>query len=158
MATKVPKTTAFYCSSKTEPQNLLCWIPPNELESMAEQGKAPKDILQYYPDGLEIEVSESALTEGNIDLGIEPKFLCAAYLKLYAEQKLPSSGLIGGDILFQDAKMLLHGTGGTSAMFALGEGTATKQDATGKYEEPLMTEGEEPEEVFKRLAARGDNS
>ena len=72
MAIMVPETIAFYSFSRNEPENILCWIPESEFDSMIEEHKAPVDIRQFYPAGIEIQVSETAFGMAEIDLGLNP--------------------------------------------------------------------------------------
>ena len=78
----IPVTRAYYPASKNEPDYLLCWIPAGELAQLANEGRIARDILDDYPGGLEIEVTDSAFEAVELDLGTSPEAIRRAYADL----------------------------------------------------------------------------
>lgn len=93
---KTPKKRAYYPASKNEKDRLLCWLPVDELKAMKAAGKAPEQVLEDYPYGLELEVSNEAFQEYGIKLGCDAGELVAAYRKLLKAKRLPDSLVIDG--------------------------------------------------------------
>jgi hypothetical protein len=82
MKIRVPRERAYYPASRNEPDRLLCWLPPEDLQELVRQGRAQDDILDYYPSGLEVEVTRQGLEEFRLDLGATPEALQEAYQTL----------------------------------------------------------------------------
>lgn len=153
MQIKTPKRRAYYPASRNEPYHLLCWIPVEELERMVQDGHAPPEILDDYPDGLEVEVSTSAFSELDIDIGVSPEAIQEAYARFQTEGQLPPSGIVDGASLENEAL-------GAFAKGVLGfepvrsaEGMMSKSPSTlgQALPEPEMTDGEDPRTVMLGL-------
>ena len=82
MKISIPEARAYYPASKNEPDYLLCWIPAGELAQLANEGRIARDILDDYPGGLEIEVTDSAFEALGLDLGISAEAIRRAYAHL----------------------------------------------------------------------------
>ncbi len=82
MKISIPETRAYYPASKNEPDYLLCWIPARELAQLANEGRIARDILDDYPGGLEIEVTDAAFEAVELDLGTSPEAIRRAYAEL----------------------------------------------------------------------------
>jgi hypothetical protein len=82
MKISIPVARAYYPASKNEPDYLLCWIPAGELAQLANEGRIARDILDDYPGGLEIEVTDSAFEAVELDLGISPEAIRRTYAGL----------------------------------------------------------------------------
>jgi hypothetical protein len=134
----IPRVRAYYPASKNEPDRLLCWIPTQELETMVEDGQVRSDILEDYPDGLEVEVSEQAFDEFELDLGVEPDALLEAYANLLERNALPESGRVAGESLEKEAS--------SDIIFA-----APMAMTNTKLPEPDMTDGQDAQTVMQLL-------
>ncbi len=146
MRIKLPQVRAYYPWSKNERDQLLCWIPPTELAQLASEQKVRSDILEDYPDGLELEVTESAFDEFDLDLGISPEILLKAYIGLDENDALPESGLVEGTALESFAKSLRDAPRSVAPI----DGTASFLGRE-KLPEPEMTDGEDAQAVMRRL-------
>ena len=145
MPIQVPKERTYYQSSPAEPDRLLCWIPRRELEEMVRNGHAGQDVLEDYPRGLEIEVSEEVLKDAGIDLEIGPENIREAYALLREQGSLDKSGYVRASDLEDFAKDI-DARGGFSAI------TTVPSDLS--MRKPAMSDGEESSVVFQRLAAK----
>lgn len=145
MKIRTPSTRAYYPASRSEKDRLLCWIPPDELAHMVQDGHIAQDVLDDYPDGLEFEVSKSAFNEFQIDLGISAEALSETYAELLAQGVLPESGRVDGASLERVAHERER-----SGPEALTKGVP--KDVEGsirrKLPEPEMTDGEDPMTVM----------
>lgn len=130
-----PTRRAYYPASPNEPSRILCWMPAEELVRMVEKGEAPADLLDDYPDGLEVEVTEAEFAEFRIKLDAEPVAICQAYLDLLKDGQLPTSGMV-------DARNLESAALGTAMVsFSMGS----------KLPEPEMSDGEDVNTLLKGL-------
>ena len=145
MKISTPSKRAYYPASENEPDHLLCWIPEEELQRMAQFGQITPDILEDYPDGLEIEVSQAAFDEFEIDLGVSPAAIKEAYAYHREQGDIPKSGSVDGAALESAAQEPMRG----------GEEAIAKGGPLlrwgGKFPEPEMTEGEDPRTVMLGL-------
>jgi hypothetical protein len=96
MRIRMPATRACYPSSRNEPDRLLCWIPRDELEQLAAEGRVDAKTLEYYPSGLEVRVSREGFREFGLDLGVDPERLHETYQALRQARALPESGYVSG--------------------------------------------------------------
>jgi hypothetical protein len=143
MKISIPKVRAYYAASPNEPEYLLCWIPAGELAQLASQGRVRPDILEYYPTGLEVEVSQQGLDEFELDLGASPEALRQAFKSLRKMGALPESGMVEAASLEQ---MIQNGAGAAGPLEA-----ALPFVAGGKLPGPEMTDGEDPRTVMQQL-------
>ena len=156
MAVAVPKEMSFYSASENEPEYVLLWIPKQILKEMSETGKIRKDAIQYYPEGLELEVDAELFKYECIEVGISPELIVKTYYGLQAKGKIDKSGFIKAEDLFQAAKKQIHHSnknkGTTSSLKALCvQFISFPFRAKFIYPAPQMTEGETPEEIFNIL-------
>jgi len=143
MKISTPKKRAYYAASENEQDEVLCWIPEEELARMARFGQIAPDVLEDYPDGLEIEVSQEAFDEFEIDLGIRPEAIKQAYAYYRKRGELPESGVVDGATLESRAQEPQRG-----GLEGLAKGVLRAGD---KFPEPEMTEGEDPRTVMLGL-------
>lgn len=146
MKISMPKERAYYAASPNEPEYLLCWIPADDLEDLASQGKVQQDILEYYPSGLEVEVSRQGLDEFKLDLGASPEALQKAYQALLRQNALPESGMVAAASLEQ---MVQNGMGAGGPLEAAR--AALPFGHGGKLPGPEMTDGADPRSVMQQL-------
>jgi hypothetical protein len=132
MKIRMPSSRACYPASRNEPHRLLCWIPRRELEQLAAEGRVDADILEYYPSGLEVRVSQPGFDAFGLDLGVDPTKLYEAYQTLRQAGALPKSGFVAGAHLEQAARR-----GSLHEILTLPE--------------PEWTDGEDARTVMERL-------
>ncbi len=145
MRISLPKERAYYAASANEPEYLLCWIPAGDLAQLASQGKVQQDILEYYPDGLEVQVSGQDLEQFQLDLGADPEALRKAYQALSEMGALPGSGMVAASSLEKMVQGVKGPMGALAAAAALSFGPGKK------LPEPEMTEGTDPRTVMQQL-------
>ena len=145
MKISTPSKRAYYPASTYEQDQLLCWIPEEELQRMVRFGQIAPDVLDDYPDGLEVEVSQAAFDEFEIDLGISPEAIQQAYAYHRARKALPESGVVDGATLERVAQEPQRGApeGFVKGGLVLSAGE--------KFPEPEMTDGEDPRTVMLGL-------
>lgn len=135
MKIRTPAKRAYYPSSPNEITRLLCWIPREVMQQMVLKGQAPASLLEDYPDGLELEVTEETFTEFGIKLDMSPVQIKRAYVKLLVNKSLPPSGMVDGMAL--EAMAL----GYDMPSFSSG----------GSFPEPEMTDGDDPMATLRRI-------
>ena len=152
MKIRTPSQRAYYPASRNEPDRLLCWIPDDELARMVNLGQIAPEVLEDYPDGLEVEVSRAAFDEFGIELGVSPEAIEAAYNHLREQGSLPDSGRVDGASLESVAPEPLRG-GPEGLMYPKGplEKASLPPWGSGKLPEPEMTDGEDPRTVMLGL-------
>jgi hypothetical protein len=143
MKISVPNERAYYPASPNEPDRLLCWIPPDDLVELVRQGKVQEDILDYYPSGLEVEVTQEGLEEFKLDLGASAEELQEAYLGLQRQRALPKSGMVAAASLEEIVQSPGKVRGFLKAPLVHG--------AAEKLPEPKMTDGADPRSVMQQL-------
>jgi hypothetical protein len=151
MAITLPMVRTYYAASAAEPERLLCWIPPGDLAAMIQHGQAAACLLEDYPVGMEIEVSERALENARLILPAHPASLQGAYSDLRAQGRVPVSGRVQGAYLEQMATQ--HG----SQLLVAAVDMVDEQIGhlpLGPAPEPTMSPGEEPVAAMRRLANR----
>jgi hypothetical protein len=142
MKIRVPKERAYYPASPNEPDRLLCWIPPDDLANLVHQGQVQDDILDYFPSGLEVEVSKQGLAQFQLKLGATPEALQEAYQTLRRQGALPKSGMVAGAGLEE----LLQGPDKVGAPGDVHPAGAKKLRGPG------MTKGVYPRSVMRQLS------
>ena len=145
MKISTPSKRAYYPASKYEHDQLLCWIPEEELQRMVRFGQIAPDVLDDYPDGLEVEVSQAAFDELEIDFGVSPEAIRQAYAYHRGRKALPESGVVDGATLERVAQEPLRGA---PEGFVKGVGVLSAGE---KFPEPEMTDGEDPRTVMLGL-------
>jgi hypothetical protein len=143
MKIRVPNERAYYAASRNEPDRLLCWLPPADLAELVSQGKVQQDILDYYPSGLEVEVSKEGLEEFKLDLGASPEVLQQAYQTLRQQHALPKSGMVAATSLEEIVPAPAKMGGLEKAPLSLEPGK--------KVRGPGMTKGADPRSVMRQL-------
>jgi hypothetical protein len=144
MKIRIPRVRAYYTASQNEPEWLLCWIPPEELEQLATAGRIQPGTLEEYPSGLEVEVTQRGFEEFELDLGAEPAVLHQAYETLRTMEVLPESGIVAADQLEGLVKGADVGAGDLEAdALTLGSGETLP--------EPEWTDGDDPRTAMQQL-------
>ncbi len=144
MPIKLPKERTYYGASPAEPDWLLVWIPPDEYDKVASNGAVAGKLARDYPRGFEVEVSDSALKEAGVDLGLEVRYLKAAYHLVRATGGGPKLWEVAGRAVERRARGL-----------ARGEDRPPPGGEREERLEPEMTDGDEPLDVFIRLSGGG---
>jgi hypothetical protein len=144
MKIRVPRERAYYPASRNEPDRLLCWLPPEDLQELVRQGRAQDDILDYYPSGLEVEVTRQGLEEFRLDLGATPEALQEAYQTLRQQDALPKSGMVAGASLEEITQAPAKTSGSEKSALSLEPGK--------KLRSPEMTKGADPRSVMRQLS------
>ena len=135
MKIRTPAQRAYYPASPNEITRLLCWIPHTIIQLMVQEGLVPVRLLEDYPDGLEVEVTEEAFEAYGIQLPVTPTQIKRAYVKLLVDKSLPSSGMVDG-----------------MALEAMAAGTLLPSFSIGRtFPEPDMTDGDDPMTVMHQL-------
>jgi hypothetical protein len=125
--------------------------------------EARAELEELHPDGIEIELSEEALAEEGINLGVKPERLQDAYLELSAQALLPASGMV--ELVALEAYLDAALARETPEDFPdLTKGVTLPADAAAAdllrkiRSEPPMTEGQQAGEVYRRLNRPGSRS
>jgi hypothetical protein len=148
MKISTPSKRAYYPASENERDQLLCWIPEEELQRMVRFGQITPDVLEDYPDGLEFEVTQAAFDEFEIDLGVSPEAIQEAYAYHRERGEIPETGAVDGAALESaalDSAAQESLRGGPEMLTKGGPAIGFK------FPEPEMTEGEDPRTVMLGL-------
>jgi len=155
MKIRMPATRACYAASRNEPDRLLCWIPRQELEQLAAEGRIKADVLEYYPSGLEVRLTRQGFAEFGLDLGVDPGELRAAYQALREAGALPASGFVAGAHLEEMARRAALPApareAGPAEAFALPAPAHAAPPEPLASPEPEWTEGEDARTVMGKL-------
>jgi hypothetical protein len=143
MKISVPNERAYYPASPNEPDRLLCWIPPGDLAELVRQGRVQDDILDYYPSGLEVEVTQESLDQFKLDLGASAEELQEAYRGLRRQHALPKSGMVVAASLEEIVQSPAKVRGFLKSPVVPG--------AVEKLPEPEMTDGADARSVMQQL-------
>jgi len=158
---KLPKTIAIYPQKHTKPDYLLCWIPSDRYQDVAINLEAEEELNRFYPNGVEIELSEAGLQEFGVNLHAPQEELRLAYLELYAEGMLPDTGMIEIEILERymadkeagrSIEEITSPAPPDTLSFGIGEVDLLSRIKEG----PEMTGDEDSLDLFQRLAVRQD--
>lgn len=156
---KLPKKIVIYPQKKSKPDYLLCWIPAGSYEMVAINQEVQKELESYYPDGLEVELSEDGLDEFEIQFEYSPKELRQAYLELHDQELLPESGMVEVESL---ENFIGERSGGRSieeitqpsAPETLSFGVTESDPLQNLKEGPEMVGDEDSQNMFQRFAVR----
>jgi hypothetical protein len=140
MKISIPEARAYYPASENEPDYLLCWIPAGELAQLASEGRIAKGILDDYPGGLEIEVTDQAFEAVELDLGISAEAIRRAYAEL------PGSEVVDGVWLEKKAMAAELAPVDFSSELAF-TGPASKE----AMPKPKMSDGQDARSVMQNL-------
>ena len=105
MALRFPIVISYYFECTDVRDRLYYCIPPNVLEEVVQNGLAKKEVLDDYPDGIDIKVSGSKFEEFeemySYELDVKPDAIMHAFdlIKSKFKDKLPPTGFISGDYL-----------------------------------------------------------
>jgi hypothetical protein len=146
MPIKLPAERTYYAASAEEPDSVLVWVPPDDLMQFARSGLGSPSLLDEYPNGLEIAVSEATLRLAGLVLPAEPDALIDAYAELRQQGRLPASGYIRGTYLEELARRPAPMRVAAADMRGPVQGPPL-----GPAPEPRMSPGEEPMDVLRRL-------
>jgi len=149
IAMKIPIERTYYQASPAEPDRVLCWIPRKELEVMFKEGQVAGAVLENYPHGIEIDVSEEALKDAGLELKINAESICMVYDLLKHRGLLPESGYVSGSVL-EIVALRIEAQSQTRGSVAI-------LDSINPLPMPAMSDGEDPEVIFRRLAETEDN-
>ncbi len=100
MPIKLPVEIAYFYEISQVTDRLLYCIPKEQLQSMVEQGKVQENILDDYPDGVDIKVSPIQFKEFHDNYGLnfdmDPKIIWEAFqfVKSKMEKKYFGTGFI----------------------------------------------------------------
>jgi hypothetical protein len=101
---KVPNQGVYYYESPDDQERLLRWMPREELEA----SPTGKKILNDYPDGLDLEVSQEEFdffkAKYGLDLGVEADFLLVAFEALQCVDDIPSGEQLVRSIVEEHAR------------------------------------------------------
>lgn len=143
-----PKKRAYYPVEGKGVDRLLLWIPEEAMKRMVQERHIAPDVVDNYPDGLEIEVSASDFGEFGVDVGASPEDIRAAYEYYRERNQLPDSGIIDGATLEQAARAV--GPVDPRASVRLDPSTVLDPN-TQKLPEPEMTDGEDAMTFLSKL-------
>jgi hypothetical protein len=153
---RLPNVIVIYPQRKSDPGYLLCWIPAREYENVVQDPGARADLAQYYPRGVEVELSAEGLDEYGIDLNADPERLHRAYQDLVAQNAAPESGMVElANLREVSDQPATRSAGGVS--FGLSEWMSGVEDLDDDHilrriaAPPPMTEGEDASQVYRRL-------
>jgi len=145
MPIPLPLKRCYYPASPTEKDMLMCWIPADELRSLADHHKVAPHVVVDHPLGLEIEVSSEAFEEIELNLGVLPDQIIREYNLLRQHGRIAPSGMVDG--AHMESQIQVQG----DRVAAL-DGTVDLRVARGLAPEPEMAPGDPTEMVFRRLA------
>jgi len=145
---RTPRKRAYYPESKTEVDRLLLWIPAEEIQPMVQDGLIAPYVVDDYPDGFEIDVSTSEFEEFEIDLGVSPEAITAAYVHYREREQLPDSGMMDGATLESAARGMAETDPTVSGQF---DPSTVLDPNTQKLPEPEMTDGEDAMTFLRKL-------
>jgi hypothetical protein len=159
MMIKLPKKITIYPQKRNNPDYLLCWIPPGSYAEVARDPEVLEELQNYYPNGIEIELSEDGLEEMGMELDVKPDKLKQAFLELNEQGALPESGMIELEILEEyiaeretgrSLEEITAPMSPDSISFGISQDALVNKMQSG----PEMTGGEDPQELFKRISVR----
>jgi hypothetical protein len=154
----LPESITIYPQRQSDPAYLLCWIPARAYRRVVRTKVRRAELRKLYPQGVEIELSDEGLEETGVALPVEPERLRQAYLDLARAGLLPESGLVGLEALqayLEEARqrprpeLTAALADQLEHMEELGEDDLMRRIAQG----PPMSEGEDPADAYRRLAA-----
>jgi hypothetical protein len=147
MGIKTPKVHCFYPRSKNEADKLVLWIPKEEYPTFFPQRKKLSEMKKYYPDGIEIEVTDRGFAEYGISLELKPVKLKKAFRDLAKQKVIPESRIVDGGSFKKDAKSLLT----KSRSRKSGAGVKRVVKKIRRLPEPKMTVGDNAFSVFSKI-------
>jgi hypothetical protein len=155
---KLPDAIVVYPQKVHKPNYLLCWIPAKYYSQVAKTKEARETLFQYYPNGIEVELSADGLKEAGIKLSRTPNQLGQAYTELFGEGLIPESGMV--EVANLDSYIgQKQGRSKKEAVAELAENKnvipmlAANNLMRKIASPPPMTEGEEAKQVYQRLSA-----
>lgn len=147
MPIALPVKRCYYFRSPRESDTVLCWIPPEELKALSASGKIRPSVMEDFPLGLEIEVSQVAFDQIGLGLEITPDQIRREYTALFDRKQIAGSGMVDGAVIEQRVRAA------ASRMAGL-DGHHEVLPIVGVAPEPPLSEGDTPLTVLRRLAAR----
>jgi len=148
MAIQLPTKRSYYFGCVTESDDILCWIPAEELLNMVNDGTAPSNILDDYPWGLEVPVDDIVLSDLGVALPVSAAVIKQAFQLLRAENRLPESGPVMGEHVERLCEDLEKRSDYRS-LRTRGPSSIPRESLPS----PPMSDGEAPLAVFQRLAS-----
>lgn len=142
-----PEVYCFYPRSKNEPDRLQLWIPAKEYPQFFKDRKKQGEMKTYYPDGIEIEVTDRGLAEHGLSLELKPEKLKKAFRDLVKQKAIPKSRLVDGGTFKKDAESLLSKAHSRKK----GAGVRRTVKKIRRLQEPKMTAGDNAFSVFSKI-------
>jgi hypothetical protein len=148
MKIKTPKEYCFYPRSKNEPDRIQLWIPKEQYPQFFTDLKKRNEMKMYYPDGIEIDVTERGFAEFGIHLELKPDKLKKAFRDLVKKKMIPESRVVDGTNFKKDAQMLFEKV---RTGRSVGKKTTKVVKEFKKLSEPKMTDGENAFSIFSKI-------
>src|SRR5471030_1671784 len=99
MAISVPAERCYYVASPVEIDRILCWLPPGELWKLANSGQISPTVIDDYPSGLEIEVSDEQFALVALQLHLTASQIHNIYSDLRSRNLIALDGIVRADDL-----------------------------------------------------------
>ena len=156
---KLPKKIAIYPQKLNNPDYLLCWISPDAYKDVSNSPEVEEELESFYPNGIEIELSEDGLEEFGIKLDTAHEKLNHAYLELNEQGALPDSGMVEVEILEEfiaereagrSLEELTSPVQPDSVSFGISEDELLHKMQSG----PEMIGDEDSQDLFQRISVR----
>ena len=144
---KTPEVHCFYPRSRNEPDRLQLWIPAREYPVFFKNRKKQAEMKKYYPDGVEIEVTDRGFAEQKISLELKPGKLKKAFRDLAKQKAIPKSRLVDGGTFKKDAESLLSNVRSRKK----GAGVRRAVKRIRRLPEPKMSSGDNAFSVFSKI-------
>jgi hypothetical protein len=179
MAIKSPKEAVYYYEANNGKFRLVYFIPPEELERLVQDGSIKAEILEDYPDGVDLNCTKSDYEEFHELYGYrldnDPEELQRAFFAMLSAtrdwESFRGSGFIPAADLepvaetvedsLQNEGLLLEEVS-FSVSFSLPDRRAqsarqaAQQERMAEHLRPIqMQEGKSAEEVFSKLQRKG---
>ena len=101
MPITIPADSVYYYEVTARSTRLFLWMPRAYLELIVSKNNVAKEILEDYPDGIDIEISEVTFEElserYNFEIGVNPHLIWQAFDAVWLKigtKHLPCSGYI----------------------------------------------------------------
>ena len=127
---------------------LRCEDSKEEYPKFFPDRKKQKEMKKYYPDGIEIEVSDEGFAEHKINMEMKPEKLKKAYHNLVKQNSIPKSGMVDGQSMKKDAKAK---TIDILTSFSRAKDRKKAVKKIRKLPEPKMTDGDDALTVFSKI-------
>ena len=157
---KLPNEMVIYPQSEHNLDYLLCWITPQDYERLAAGPQAFQDLRRFHPDGVEIPLTQEALTEYGLQLPVSLEALKRAYQGLIESGSLGERRMVKADALIEIAHQAEQTSISPGAMAAPESFQALDPKLRNAIEQidkpPRMKRGQDAADVFQRMSAEGE--